>query len=183
MDMKKQTGDHMKETVLLYGFKDQERLKKVKRALLPLGLRMRTVGPVSYTHLVYVTAGNLNCREGKSTDSAVLGTVPRGTKIQRESDDGTWSRVTVNGNACYVASRYLSSQEPSSVLDGKSAVQVHERNVQVESSKDVFLDKNWEFASFSKINSEAAVYYNCLLHTSVCRYLLYNGKRLAGKDQ
>ena len=25
MDMKKQTGDHMKETVLLYGFKDQER--------------------------------------------------------------------------------------------------------------------------------------------------------------
>lgn len=34
----------MKETVLLYGFKDQERLKKVKRALLPLGLRMRTVG-------------------------------------------------------------------------------------------------------------------------------------------
>ena len=27
----------MKETVLLYGFKDQERLKKVKRALLPLG--------------------------------------------------------------------------------------------------------------------------------------------------
>lgn len=35
----------MKETVLLYGFKDQERLKKVKRALLPLGLRMRTVGP------------------------------------------------------------------------------------------------------------------------------------------
>ena len=108
---------------------------------------------------VYVTAGNLNCREGKSTDSAVLGTVPRGTKIQRESDDGTWSRVTVNGNACYVASRYLSSQEPSSVLDGKSAVQVHEKNVHVESSKDVFLDKNWEFASFSKINSEAAVYY------------------------
>ena len=102
---------------------------------------------------VYVTAGNLNCREGKSTDSAVLGTVPRGTKIQRESDDGTWSRVTVNGKACYVASRYLSSQEPASVLDGKSAVQVHEKNVHVESSKDVFLDKNWEFASFSTINS------------------------------
>lgn len=35
MDMEKQTGDRMKETVLLYGFKDQERLKKVKRALLP----------------------------------------------------------------------------------------------------------------------------------------------------
>ena len=48
MDMKKQTGDRMKETVLLYGFKDQERLKKVKRPLLPLGLRMRTVGPEEY---------------------------------------------------------------------------------------------------------------------------------------
>ena len=49
MDMKKQTGDRMKETVLLYGFKDQERLKKVKRALLPLGLRMRTVSTTPIT--------------------------------------------------------------------------------------------------------------------------------------
>ena len=57
MDMKKQTGDHMKETVLLYGFKDQERLKKVKRALLPLGLRMRTVGPEEYFQPVGYLAG------------------------------------------------------------------------------------------------------------------------------
>ena len=72
---------------------------------------------------VYVTAGNLNCREGKSTDSAVLGTVPRGTKIQRESDDGTWSRVTVNGNACYVAKPVSEQPEPASVLDGASQPQ------------------------------------------------------------
>ena len=57
MDMKKQTGDRMKETVLLYGFKDQERLKKVKRALLPLGLRMRTVGPEEYFQPVGYLAG------------------------------------------------------------------------------------------------------------------------------
>lgn len=47
----------MKETVLLYGFKDQERLKKVKRALLPLGLRMRTVGPEEYFQPVGYLAG------------------------------------------------------------------------------------------------------------------------------
>ena len=137
-------------------------MKRKKMGLMAgIGLLMAAaaVPGTALADTVYVTAGNLNCREGKSTDSAVLGTVPRGTKIQRESDDGTWSRVTVNGKACYVASRYLSSQEPASVLDGKSAVQVHEKNVHVESSKDVFLDKNWEFASFSKINSEAAVYY------------------------
>lgn len=57
MDMKKQTGDRMKEIVLLYGFKDQERLKKVKRALLPLGLRMRTVGPEEYFQPVGYLAG------------------------------------------------------------------------------------------------------------------------------
>lgn len=57
MDMEKQTGDRMKETVLLYGFKDQERLKKVKRALLPLGLRMRTVGPEEYFQPVGYLAG------------------------------------------------------------------------------------------------------------------------------
>lgn len=141
--------------------------RKKAGLMVCLGLLMAgTVLPeTALADTVYVTAGNLNCREGRSTESAVLGTVPRGTKIQRESDDGTWSQVTVGGKTCYVASRYLSSQSPAgnretdSGREGTSAVQTHEKNVYVESSADVFLDKNWEFASFSKINSGAAVYY------------------------
>ncbi len=47
----------MKETVLLYGFTDQERLSKVKRALLPLGMRIKCVAPEEYLNPVGYMAG------------------------------------------------------------------------------------------------------------------------------
>ena len=47
----------MKETVLLYGFTDQERLSRVKRALLPLGMRMRCIAPGEYLNPVGHMAG------------------------------------------------------------------------------------------------------------------------------
>ena len=47
----------MKETVLLYGFTDQERLSKVKRALLPLGMRIKCVASEEYLNPVGHMAG------------------------------------------------------------------------------------------------------------------------------
>ena len=132
--------------------------RKKAGLMVCLGLLMAgTVLPeTALADTVYVTAGNLNCREGRSTESAVLGTVPRGTKIQRESDDGTWSQVTVGGKTCYVASRYLSSQAPAgnretdSGREGTSAVQTHEKNVYVESSADVFWIKTGNLLPFPR---------------------------------
>lgn len=49
--------DSVKETILLYGFKDGERLLKVKKALLLLGMRMKTVAPSEYSQPVGYLAG------------------------------------------------------------------------------------------------------------------------------
>ncbi len=47
----------MKETVLLYNFRDSERLGQVKRALLPLGLRLKLVKKEEYLHPLGYLAG------------------------------------------------------------------------------------------------------------------------------
>ncbi len=47
----------MKETILLYHFVDEDRLAKVKRALLPLGMRLRIVKPEEYLQPVGYLAG------------------------------------------------------------------------------------------------------------------------------
>lgn len=47
----------MKETILLYGFQDGERLAKAKRALLPLGMRIRQVESCDYSQPVGYLAG------------------------------------------------------------------------------------------------------------------------------
>lgn len=47
----------MKETVLLYHFADQERLRKVKTALLPMGMRLKAVKKEEYLQPVGYLAG------------------------------------------------------------------------------------------------------------------------------
>lgn len=47
----------MRETILLVHFTDQEKRKKLTRALLPLGLRMKEVGREDYGKAVGVLAG------------------------------------------------------------------------------------------------------------------------------
>jgi len=49
---------------------------------------------------VYVNASSLNYREAPSMDGRILGEFPRGTKIQRESENGEWSTILVNGARC-----------------------------------------------------------------------------------
>lgn len=47
----------MRETVLLYNFKDSERKKKLTKALLPLGFRLKTVAKKDYLKPVGFLAG------------------------------------------------------------------------------------------------------------------------------
>ena len=49
---------------------------------------------------VYVTASRLNYRSEPSTSGQALGTIPSGTKLERISNDGEWSVVSVNGKKC-----------------------------------------------------------------------------------
>lgn len=47
----------MKETILFYGFRDGDRFSGIKRALLPLGMRMKTVEPSDYSQPIGYMAG------------------------------------------------------------------------------------------------------------------------------
>lgn len=47
----------MKETILLYHFTDEERLGKVKRALLPMGIRLKAVKREEYLQPLGCLAG------------------------------------------------------------------------------------------------------------------------------
>ena len=47
----------MKETILLYHFSDPERLSRVKRALLPLGMRLKAVKKEEYLQPIGYLAG------------------------------------------------------------------------------------------------------------------------------
>ncbi|MBS6516619.1 MAG: DUF3783 domain-containing protein [Clostridium sp.] len=47
----------MRETVLLYNFKDDERKKKLTKALLPLGFRLKTVAKEDYLKPIGFLAG------------------------------------------------------------------------------------------------------------------------------
>lgn len=122
----------------------------------------------AFADTVYVNASGLNYRKDASMTGEILGSFPRGTKLERESNLGEWSSVTVNGKKVYVASRYLSESSPvqqtvqtagSGTTTQAAVLQTHVKNAYVEKSWDVSLDPNDTYASFAEINSGKAVYY------------------------
>lgn len=117
---------------------------------------------------VYVNASSLNYRDSGAMTGEVLGALPRGTKLERTSSLGEWSAVNVGGQKVYVASRYLSTSAPVQTAGNqntgqtaatRSAAQTHAKNSYIANSWDVSLDLNDTYASFAKINSGKAVYY------------------------
>jgi len=104
---------------------------------------------------MYVNASNLNMRKEASITGEVLQLLPRGTAVERVQDLGEWSQVNVNGKSGYVASRYLNAGQQASV----SAGQTHVASANVAKSWEVSLDMNAPYASFTKINSGKAIFY------------------------
>lgn len=119
----------------------------------------------AYADTVYVTASTLNCRTAPSAESNITDKVLRGTKLERISNEGEWSIVTVNGTRCYVASRYLSADAPDAVGTGSasgstSAAQTSADSPYVDRTWNVALKENDPYASFSKIKSGMAIFYH-----------------------
>ena len=63
-----------------------------------------------------VKGGGLNLRQQPSLSAKVLGQYPTGTWMTVLSEDGEWSKVSVNGKEGYVMNKYLSSAASSSTL-------------------------------------------------------------------
>ncbi len=117
----------------------------------------------SFADTVYVNVStSLNYRNAPSMSGTVLGTFSNGTKLERISDDGEWSKVeTGSGSTVYVSSRYLTTAAPSSASSssGTAVSQTASDSPYVSSSWSVPLNSAYKYASNSKINSGSAVYY------------------------
>lgn len=61
---------------------------------------------------MYVTAMDVNVRQGPSTDSEIVGTLNKGNSVYRIGASEEWSRIEYNGEVCYVSSQFLSAEEP-----------------------------------------------------------------------
>lgn len=134
-------------------------MKKMAGVLTALSL-LASIGSgfTALADTVYVNASSLNYRSDAAMTGTILGALPRGTKLEREKDFGEWSVVKVDGQRVYMASRYLSASAPEQ-LASKESVQTHASNAYIANSWDVALDLNDEYASFAKIKSGKAVYY------------------------
>jgi N-acetylmuramoyl-L-alanine amidase len=123
-------------------------------------------GFLAFADTVYVNATSLNYRTAPSTEAELLGTLPKGTELEREKNEGEWSTVLINGTRCYVASRYLSADKPAAG-SGTAASGGRAESAQAGAVDSPYVDKTWEvaldskdtYASFSKISSGTAIYY------------------------
>ena len=68
---------------------------------------------------VYATE-TVNIRKEAGTEAEVLGKLGTGQSVQRSGYHETWSRVEYEGQVCFIASEYLSTEEPKVVLPGEA---------------------------------------------------------------
>ena len=67
-----------------------------------------------------VTASSLNMRKSNSTDSKVVQTLRKGTKVEVMSTSGSWYKVKANGKTGYVAKSYISKSSSASSKSSSS---------------------------------------------------------------
>jgi len=60
---------------------------------------------------MYVNADSLNVRSGPSADNALVGSLPRGTRVEVLNRSGTWWEIRSGNIRGYVNSSYLSSSK------------------------------------------------------------------------
>lgn len=108
---------------------------------------------------VYVCAENLNVRQAPRPDAPVVTRVNTGTEMKRTGYSGEWSRVVLDGQECYAASRYLSVTKPeTSGTNGASSGASGGSGSSVQAG-EVGLNPDWKYAGFAKITSGKAVLY------------------------
>jgi uncharacterized membrane protein YgcG len=62
----------------------------------------------------YVTANELNVREGTGKEYASIGKVHKGDSVTVLSENGDWAEITFNDGTAYVSAQYLSDVKESS---------------------------------------------------------------------
>lgn len=94
-----------------------------------------------------ITTDRVNVRTGTSTESDIYRVLEADTEVQRLADDGEWSRVLLDQNEYYIASRYLK------VPDRESADAISESEGQSESPSDTQNDGQGDAPNNMQVNA------------------------------
>lgn len=101
---------------------------------------------------VYSVATELNVRSAPHTGAEVIGVLDKGDSLQRTGFTEDWSRVIYEGQECFVASRYLSVEEPKKQEVSRTISDSAE-------GSEIGLNAVWKYAGFAKITSGKAMLY------------------------
>lgn len=82
---------------------------------------------------IVMTTDKVNVRTDASIESDIYCVLETGTEVQRLSDDGEWSRILLDQNVFFIASRYLGS-----TVAGTENI---DRNENVEASENIDTDE------------------------------------------
>lgn len=102
---------------------------------------------------VYITGDDVNLRTGPAPTSEVIERLKKGTELKRTGYNDSWSRVTYQDRECYVASAYVSTEQPETEPETEAS-----KGSSAEAG-EVKLNPDWKYAEFSKINSGSAMLY------------------------
>ena len=104
------------------------------------------VAPVQYTDVtetVYAVS-DVNVRSGAGTGYGVLGILGKDTPVLRTGYNGEWSRIEYEGTTAYVASAYLSTEEPETTIEEITAEETGiEESVTEESSTEALTTEEY----------------------------------------
>ncbi len=96
----------------------------------------------------YVHASTLNIRTDASTSSPVHQVMKYGEKIHVIGKSKDWYKVEIGGKTLFASAAYISDKMPETTAAAIS-----------DASGSISLNKDWRYASFSKINSGTAKLY------------------------
>lgn len=120
--------------------------KLYRSALFASVFGILSVSPVFAGENVYVNCDVLRCRStAEVLEDNIVGRVYRGDMLEKLGEEGTWTKISVNGQTCYAATKYLTEKAPAVI--------------QAEAAEPVSLSAEWKYAEFSKINSGQAMLY------------------------
>ena len=130
---------------------------------------------------VYVNATDLNVRKAPQPGAEVVTRLNTGAELRRTGYNGEWSRVVYQGQECYVASRFLTTEKPqvpenaggdgagsvdaggttggaAPAAGGPSAGNAAESGTGTLEG-EIGLNPDWKYAGYARITSGKAILY------------------------
>ncbi len=110
---------------------------------------------------VYVNGADVNLRTAPQPGSEVITRLGIGDELKRTGYHAEWSRVLYQGEECYIASRYVSTEKPQPAASAAAGGETENASpVQAGDAQEISLNPDWKYAGYAKITSGKALLYH-----------------------